>query len=147
MHTNFLKDCKILAVENAAVAAQTELVSDVVDMQGYDSIAFIVKLGDVSDTCVLTMTGKTNTANHVSSPTPTTLATTATFTAGATDADDKLMMLDLHKPRDRYVFLSLTRTTANAVVDGVFAVLYNAHEMPVSQDATLIASAFVNDPA
>lgn len=147
MHMNFLYDCKIIPVEPAAAAGQTTLTTDVVDMRGFDSIAFIAYLGDVSDTSVLTLTGKTNTANSVSSPTPTTLAQTVTYTAGATNADSKLLVLDLHRPRDRYVFATLTRGTANAVVNGIIAVLYNASERPVTQHADVIASAHENDPA
>lgn len=144
---NMLYDTKWMVVEAAAAAGQTELVSDVVDMQGFDSVCFVALMGDVSDTSVLTLTAKTNTADSVSSPTPTTLADTATFTAGASDADSKILMLDLNKVRDRYVFLSLTRTTANAVVGGVIAILYNAKNRPTTQDATVIASTFSNDPA
>jgi hypothetical protein len=144
---NFLKDAKILAVENAAAAGTSLLTTEVVDMQGFDSVCFVVKLGDVTDTCELTLTAKTNTADSTSSPAPTVLSDTVTFTAGASDADNKLLMLDLHKPRDRYVFATLARATANAVVDGIFAILYNAHERPVTQDASVIASAFANDPA
>lgn len=144
---NLYHDAKFIVVEAAAAAGQTELVTDVVDTQGYDSIAFIALMGDVTDTSVLTLTAKTNTANSVSSPTPVTLADTATFTAGASDADSKILMLDINKPRARYVFASLTRTTANAVVGGVIAVLYNAHNRPVTQDATVIAGTFTNDPA
>lgn len=144
---NLSKDTKMIVVEAAAAAAQTELVTDVVDMQGFSSIAFIALLGDVSDTSVLTLTGKTNTANSVSSPTPVTLASPATFTAGATDADSKILRIDLHKPRARYVFASLTRTTADAVVGGIIAVLYNPVNSPVTQDATVIADSFVNDPS
>lgn len=147
MQLNFLHDMKLIAVANAAVAGTTLLTTDVVDTQGFDSIAFVVKLGDVTDTCELTLAGKTNSANSTSSPTPTTLADTVTFTAGASDADNKLLVLDLHKPRDRYVFATLARGTANAIVDGVFALIYNAHEKPLTIDATVIASAFVNDPA
>ncbi len=58
-----------------------------------------------------------------------------------------LLILDLNKVREQYVFATLARATANAVVDGIFAVLYNAHEHPVTQDAAVIASAFVNDPS
>lgn len=147
MHMNFLKDAKFLAVENAAAAGQTTLTTDVVDTRGFDSICFIVKLGDVDNTSVLTLTAKTNTADSTSSPTPTTLADTVTHTADATDADNKLLILDIHKPRDRYVFATLARATADAVVDGIFVILYNAHEKPVTQDATVIASALLNDPA
>lgn len=147
MHMNFLYDCKVVPVEPYAAAGQSTLTTDVVDMQGFDSVAFIAYLGDVSDTSVLTLTAKTNTANSTSSPTPTTLAQTVTFTAGASNADDKLLVLDLHKPRDRYVFATLARATANAVLNGIIAVLYNADQKPVTQDASVIASAHENDPA
>ena len=144
---NFLNDCKVMVVEAAAAAGQTELVTDVIDMSGYDSVAFILMTGDVSDGSVLTVTGKTNSANSVSTPTPTTLSDTATFTAGASDADSKVLILDLYKVREQYVFASITRTTADAVIGGVIAVLYNARNRPVTQDATVIASTFVNDPS
>jgi hypothetical protein len=144
-HLNFLKDMKFICVENAAVADTTTLTTDVVDTRGFDSVAFIVKLGDVTATSVLTLTGLTNDTNDT--VTPVTLADPVTYTAAAADADNKLMILDLHKPRQRYVYATLARGTANAVVDGIFALLYNSHEMPLTVDASVIASGFINDPA
>ena len=117
------------------------------DTQGFDSVAFIVALGDVTATSVLLLTAKTNTADSTSSPTPTTLAETVGFTAGASDADNKLLILDLHKPRDRYVFATLARGTANAAVNGIYALLYNAQQMPLTVDSSVIDYASVNDPA
>ena len=146
MHMNFLKDAKIIRVENSAVAATSALTTDIVDTIGFDSIAFVVALGDVTSASVLTLTAKTNTADHLTTPTPVTLATTATFTAGASDADNKMLVLDLHQPRARYVWAVLTRADQNAVVDGVFAILYNAHQKPVTAHASVVASSFVNDP-
>lgn len=148
VNINLLKDAKLVRIANAAAAAQTEITSSVVDMQGYDSVMFVAALGDVTATSVLTLTAKTNTANSTSSPTPTTLASPATYTAAASDADNKLMALDLQKVRERYVFATLTRTTANAVVDGIFAILYNKQDRPlVSQDSTVLVTQSVNDPS
>lgn len=147
MIMNMLSDCKIMRVANSAVAAQTEVVTSVLDTLGYDSVAFVAFLGDVTATSVLGLTVKTNSASNTSSPTPVTTEASVAFTAGAADADNKMMVVDIHKPRQRYVFASLTRTTANAVVDGVFAMLYNGQEKPLAaQDATVLASEFVNDP-
>lgn len=139
---NLSKDIKITVVEAAAAAAQTELVTDVLDMTGYEGVMFIALTGDVSDTSVLTLTVKGNTANHVSTPTPVTQKATTAFTADATSADSKALVVDLYKPAMRYVFGSLTRTTANAVVGGIIAIQYNAKTKPTTQDATVIASAF-----
>jgi hypothetical protein len=139
---NLLKDVKITVVEATAAAAQTELVTDVLDMSGYEGVMFIALTGDVTTSSVLTLTIKGNSANSVSSPTPVTQKATDAFTAGASDADSKVIVVDLYKPTLRYIFGSLTRTAANAVVGGVIAIQYGARNKPTAQDASVIASAF-----
>ena len=109
---NLSKDIKITVVKAAAAAAQTELTSDVLDMQGWAGVMFIALTGDVTTGCVLTLTAKGNSANSTSSPTPVTQGS-ATFTAGDTDADSKVLIVDVYEPQMRYVFASLTRTAAN----------------------------------
>ncbi len=136
---NLLHGIKITVVEGAAAAAQTELVSDVLDMQGWDGVIFVALFGDVTDTAVLGLTVKGNTANHVSSPAPVTQAAAA-FTAGASNADSKALVVDVCDPMLRYVFASVTRTVANAVVNGVIAIQYSAESKPTTQDASVIAS-------
>lgn len=134
-----LSDCvKTIYVEGAAAAAQTELTSDVIDMSGYDAVRAIAITGDVTTTCVLTLNLKSNSANSTSSPTPVTEAS-ATFTAGASDADSKMLTVDVIRPTGRYVFATLTRTTADAVVNGIVIELYRARSVPVTQDTTVIS--------
>lgn len=138
---NLLNEVKITRVANAAAAAQTEVLSSVLDMQGYDGVMFVALLGDITATSVLTLTAKGNTASSTSSPTPVTQVATAAFTAGASDADNKVLVVDVFDPALRYVFASLTRTTANAVVDGIIAIQYTAGLRPTTQDASVLASA------
>jgi hypothetical protein len=139
---NLSKSMKVTVVEAAATAATTELVTDVLDMSGYEGVIFIALTGDVTSGSVLTLTVKGNSANSVSSPTPVTQKASDAFTAGASDADSKVIMVDVYKPTLRYVFGSLTRTTQNAVVGGIIAIQYGAGLKPTSQDASVIASAF-----
>jgi hypothetical protein len=139
---NLSKDIKITVVEAAAAAAQTELVTDVLDMTGYEGVMFIALTGDVTTASVLTLTVKGNTANSVSSPSPVTQKATDAFTADGTSADSKVIMVDVYKPAMRYVFGSLTRTAADAIVGGIIAIQYNAKTKPTSQHASVIASAF-----
>lgn len=145
---NMLRDAKITRVANSAVAAQTAVTSSVLDMQGYDSVLFIALLGTVTDGSVLTLTGKENTANSTTVPTPLADPVVATKTA-ATDSN-KVMALDFQKPRNRYVFCVLTRTAQNAVVDGILAIQYNSQNKP-NLDALLntlfTAWGVDNDPA
>jgi len=140
---NLSKSIKVSVVSGAAVAAQTAIDSSVLDMQGYAGVMFIALTGDVTDTCVLTLTAKGNSANSTSSPTPVNQAA-ATFTAGASTADSKALIVDVAHPDPalRYMFATLTRTAANAVVGGIIAIQYQPDAKPTAQDATVIASAF-----
>ncbi len=144
---NLLYDAKFTVVEASAVAGTSTLTTDVLDMTGYDSVMFVAMLGDVTDTSVLALTAKGNSANSTSSPTPTTYEGAAGFTAGASDADNKLMIVDIEKPRDRYVFATLARGTANAVVNGIIAIQYNGHLKPEVQGSTVLVATHTNDPA
>jgi hypothetical protein len=139
---NLSKDIKITVVEAAAAAGTTELVTDILDMSGFDGVMFLALTGDVTASSVLTLTAKANSANSVSSPSPVTQKATDAFTAGAADADSKVLMVDVYKPTLRYVFASLTRADQNAVVGGIIAIQYGAASKPTTQSASVIASAF-----
>ncbi|MBH0239054.1 hypothetical protein [Methylobrevis albus] len=54
--------------------------------------------------------------------------------------DNKLQVLDIFRPAVRYVRAVVTRGTADAVFDGVFAVQYGPLKGPVTQDATVAGS-------
>ena len=138
---SLLKNVKVAYVAGAAAAAQTEVLSTVLDMTGYDGVMFIALLGDVTATSVLTLTAKGNTASSTSSPSPVTQKASTAFTAGASDADSTAIVVDVYDPAMRYVFASLTRTTANAVVNGIIAIQYTAEYVPTTQDVTVLASA------
>ncbi len=143
MDLNMLTDCKITRVENAAAAAQTEVVTDVLDNEGFDGVLYIVAAGEVTDGSVVTCTAKENTANSTSSPTPTAVTggATAAHTAASNDADNKLFVVDVRRPTKRYQFLSVTRTTQNAVIDSIVAIQYRARSLPVTQGSTIVKSA------
>jgi hypothetical protein len=134
------ENCAIDYVEAAASAATTTLTTDVLDMQGYDGVTFIAALGDVTDTSVLLLSVFENTANSTSSPTPTAISgATAGATAGASNYDSTLLVVDVQKPSKRYVYATLARGTANAVVNGVLAIRYKgSHSCPVTQGATVM---------
>jgi hypothetical protein len=145
MTPSLLKDAKITRVTNAVAAGQAATASDILDMSGFEGVVFIAALGDVSDTSVVTLTAQQNTANSTSGM--ATLSGSATFTAGASDADNKLLVLDVYRPRERYVRAVFTSATANAVKDGVIAIQYGPRVMPVTQGSTVIDSDTLIEPA
>lgn len=139
---SLLKDCKITRVLNAVAAGTSDQDGTVLDMSGYDGVIFLAALGDVTATSVLELQVLGNTASSTSSPTPTEITVDETiFTAGASDADNKLLVVDVVRPSKRYIFPRLKRGTANAVIDGVVAIQYRTRDVPVTQGSTVLASA------
>lgn len=126
-------------------AGQAATAGSILDMAGYEGVLFIAKLGDVTDTSVVTLQAQHNDANSTSGM--ATLAGSATFTAGATSADDNLLVLEVYRPTKRYIRPLLTSATANAVKNGIIAVRYGPRCKPVTQGATVLASAILIEPA
>ena len=121
---SMLKDCKITRVLNSVTAGSSDQDGTVLDMAGYDGVLFIAALGDVTATSVDELQVFGNTASSTSSPTPVELTndTAGPYTAGASDADNKLLIVDVVRPAYRYVFPRVKRGTANAVIDRVIAI-------------------------
>ncbi len=132
---SLLKDTKITSVENAAVAGTTDLVTDVLDMAGFDSVLFMAKLGDVTTGSVFQLTVASNPTNSASNGTTEKAGTE--ITAGASDYDNKLVIVDVLRPSQQYVYATLRIDTANAVVDGIFAIQYNSKAVPITQGSTV----------
>lgn len=143
MH-NLLPNVEFVVVEAAASAAQTELTTDVIDTADCDGVVFIAHLGDVTTGSVLGLVVDDSDEDDTGFD---DLAGPLAFTAGASDADNKLLILDVYKPERRYLRARLTRTSANAVVNGITAIKYGKREVPVTQGATVLDSALLANPA
>lgn len=142
---SFLKNNVLAVVEAAGAAAQTALTSDIVDCEGYDGVTFVALLGDVSSGSVLGLNVEHGDESGGGDMADTTLS--AAFTAGASDADSKVLAVDIHKPTKRYARAVLTRTTADAILGGIIAIKYGPVKAPVSQDATVIDHEIAIGPA
>lgn len=142
---SLLKDAKISKVEPRAAAGTDDLTTDVLDMSGFDSVAFIAATGDGTSGTVLELQVFGNTASSTSSPTPVELTSnSAQYTSStATDADNKLLIVDVHRPNYRYVYAVLVIDTQNCECDGIYAIQYNAKSLPVTADSDVIASALL----
>lgn len=129
------KDCKFTKVNNAVAAGTTDQDSDRVDMTGFDSVCFVWSIGDVTSGAVVQAIAKSNAADSTSSSTTEKSGTSTT--AGASNMDNTLLIVDLHKPTLRYAYSTLVIDTQNAVVNGCYAIQYNAKSLPVTQSATV----------
>lgn len=141
---NLLKDCKVVLVNSGSAAGTSEVDSSIVDTAGYDGVMFIAILGTVVDTCVLQLAAQGNTANQTSGMTQINNQITPSVTASGNS--NSMLVIDTLFPAGsknyRYARAALTRTTANATVQGIIAILYEAKNKPVVADASVLASLF-----
>ena len=91
------------------------MTTDTVDTKGYGGVSFIAFLGDVTDTSVLTLTAQGG-QDSGGSDAADLAGAIATFTAGAADADSKLLIVDVVNPRDRYATATLDRGMRSCVL-------------------------------
>lgn len=145
MH-NLLNNVKITRVsaDGAGAASSTPSKATIIDMDGFESVCFVALMGNVLDTAALALRAAGSNTNSTGSM--VLLEGGATFTAGASDADDKLLILDVVKPPYRYIEAQLFHVTADGPFDGIIAIQYNGSRVPVTQGTTVVASATVDSP-
>ena len=139
MIESLLKASKIDKVLIAtAVGTDDSLSGDILDLQDCDSVTGIAILGDVTTAAIVTL--KAYTGDEPALGDGAYESITATVTATATSADDKLLVLDIIKPGKRYCRFDLVRATANTVVNGVIGVRYNFRTIPTMQGTDVVDS-------
>lgn len=139
MIESLLKEGKFDKCLVATVAGTDDTLNgDIIDRQGFDSVCFIAILGDVANTSVVTL--KAYAGDEAALGDGSYKTNTSTVTADATSADNKLLVLDVIKPAERYIRPDLVRAKANAVVDGIIAIRYNSKTKPVTQGTDVVDS-------
>lgn len=136
---SILKDCAIDKIlNNTAAGTSDTLNGDILDLAGYDSVCFILTTGDVIVNAVGTLKAYCGDASNVSDGAYAT--TTAAFTATATSADNKCVVLDVVRPGKRYIRADFVRATANIPVESIISIRYNAKTKPTTQPSDVVAS-------
>lgn len=145
MILSLLRECEFITVENSVSASQATTVGEIVDMQGYDSACFIYKLGAVTDGAAITLTIYQGTDATVSD---VAALDGATATIAEADSDsDQVLIVDVIKPRERYLRPTIVTATQNVEIDSAFCILYNAAVKPISQPSTVDAGTLIVSPA
>lgn len=142
MHT-LLKNAKMIRLTwdgtNYVAAAGVDgaaVASTEVDMAGFDSAMFIASIGVIAATGVFTCFLKnSNTSGSYGAGTIDKLGSSI---ANDADTDDnKLFIINVHKPQRRYLKFYSQRTVGNVTGDSLIVVLYNSHDNPVTQLTTV----------
>lgn len=145
MRHNLLRHIDVRRAANATAAGTTAINGTVIDMLGYESIAFVAAFGTLTATQATGIKVQQGNASDGSD-----MADLAGSASGnLADADgNKLLAGEVYRPTKRYVRCVVTRGTANAVLDGIIALLYRAEVTPAALHSTLArAPKVLNSPA
>lgn len=130
-----------------SAASNTDSNSDRIDMSGWDGVIFVASVTDSVATGVGTLKVEQNTADSDSGMAALSGASAAATCAINDDLNDKLLVVDVYRPTERYVQAVRTSATANIAFGTLFAILYAGSKFPVSDHATVLDSAKVVSPA
>lgn len=131
---SFLQEVKQTSVVAATAAGTSAVNGSVLDMLGFEGVAFTAMFGTLTSGAVTGI--KVQHGDLANGSDMADLAGTAL--AIADTGSGKCLTSEVIKPRKRYVRVVVTRGTANAVIDRVLAFQFTADKMPVTQDATTI---------
>jgi hypothetical protein len=118
----------------AGAAGTSDINGAVIDMAGFEAIAFMVVFGAITANGVQGIRLQRDTVEAFDDD-PQDIAGSAQ--AVADDADGKTFISDLFRPGERYVRGVVDRATQNSAVRAAFYLLYGAREKPVSQGSTV----------
>lgn len=139
---NLLTSTKVLKLAEYQAASQTNITdADEVDMEGYESVLFIVTLGTMVAGSKLTLTiyqGDTSGALSESE------ATSGEVTSDGTD--DTQILLEVVKPQYRYLEPRLTIAEEDAEVENIIAIVGNPRERATTQPDEVISDEIFVSP-
>ena len=116
------ENVKIVLAKAAQSAATTEVLSDIIDMAGFEGVVFRTRFGTANAGNYIKVKQDTDAAGG----TMTDLAGTK-VTSGASDEG---VAIDINRPQKRYLQLSATRTVSSTLGE-VWADLYGPVKAPV----------------
>lgn len=133
---NGVKFDKVLNYTSAANTGETTTTA--VDCAGAEGVAFIVDLGAITSTgtatCKLQQSSDNGVADGWSDIAGSSLVNTGD------SATNKQLLLEVINPQKRYVRVSITRATANVVIDGVIGCAFGLKAEAATQGSTVDGS-------
>jgi len=119
-------------VSNAVAAGTSLVTSAAVDMANFEGCKFYVPIGTV-------VSGAATSVKLQGSDDNSTYADIeGSAVTVADDDDNKVVVIDIFRPRTRYLKALVVRATENATVDGIIAVRYGARVYPTTDDASTV---------
>lgn len=128
---------KLTRVINATAAGTTNVNGTAIDMQDFETVVFEACLGTLTATQVTGLKAQ----QSADGSTNWTDITGAAVGPMQDTQSNEMLLLEVYRPRQRYVRAVVTRGTANAVIDSVVARQRGAKKVVTTQDATTVSAA------
>jgi hypothetical protein len=136
---------KVKRVLNAVAAGTSNQNGAAVDTQGFQGVRFLVAVGAITATAVTSIKVQEGNAANLSDAAD--LAGSGIAIAADGSDDNSVFVVDVYKPAKRYLRVVVLRGTANAVIDGAFAELYEGRVYPEARDASVHGQVLLTSPA
>jgi len=120
--------------------------SDRIDMSGYDGALFIATVTDSVANGVATLTIEQNDSDSDSGMSALSGAVATVTSEENDDLNNGIMILDIHRPKKRYIQAVRTSSTQNIAYGNLIVVLYKGKKMPPSNHSSVLASTTVVSP-
>jgi len=138
---NLLNNCKFdWVLTSDAAASNTDANSSILDMAGFDGVAFAVAITDSAATGVATLNVQGDAANSDSSMATITGATATKTCVVNDDINNMLLVVVVYRPLERYIQGNIVSATANIAFSDMFAIRYKGKKCPITQDTLTVAA-------
>lgn len=142
---SFLKEAKILPVENSVAAGKATTVGEVIDTAGFQAACFVYKLGTVVDAAAVTL--KIYQDSDPAMGTVKELSGASAAISTASSDSEQMLVVDVIQPSKRYLRPTIVTADQNVEIDSAFCILYNPDIIPITQPTTVDAGVLVVSPA
>lgn len=127
----------------ALAAGTTDVESEVVDTLGFQGVRFMAGFGAITSGAVTKIKVQQGTATNLSDAAD---LEGSGVTVADTD-DNKVAIVEVNRPTERYVRCAFDRGTQNAIVDFLVAELFNPRNLPITDDGTTVGNEVHDGPA
>lgn len=114
----------------AGAAGTTDINGTTLDMQGFEGVLMLVRFGAITASAVTNVHAEQGAESDLSDAADLT----GTGITVADDDDGQIFVIDLYRPRERYVRVVVDRGTANAVVASAEYIQYGNRKGPITQN-------------
>lgn len=141
---DILNDCKVVDILDYA-SGSADRTSSAIDTNGYEGCAIIVKFATIATGAVTDIYAVEDDASGLG----TKAALAGTSQTVADDDDNQVFVIDIKRPKKRYLALEVNKDATNATAECAVAILYGANARPTAatDQADVNGESFVSPSA